>query len=138
MTRLTRSRHYISSTDRHPDSNVGGKVKLSLQRGGTDFEVELDVGDLHAITPDRFVSVAGASFHNISYQQACRYSIAIQDAGVYVCEARGSFRFGQSEYGWLVETVDNKPTPDLETFIEVMKAIPGRFDTDKAIHCQLF
>ena len=117
------------------DSSVGGKVKLLLQRGGTDFEVELDVGDLHAITPDRFVSVAGASFHNLSYQQARICAIATKDVGVYVCEAGGSFKFEGSEYGWLVQTVDNKPTPDLETFVEVMKSIPGRFYTDEAINC---
>ncbi|EGP86655.1 Peptidase, trypsin-like protein [Zymoseptoria tritici IPO323] len=108
------------------DSSVGGQVKLLIQRGGEDMEVELSVGDLHAITPDRFVSVAGASFHNLSYQQARLYAIAIQDAGVYCCEASGSFRFDGSEYGWLVQSIDQKPTPDLDTFIEVMKNIPDR------------
>ena len=47
-------------------SSVGQNVKLLVQRGGKDVEVVLDVGDLHAITPDRFVSVAGAAFHNLS------------------------------------------------------------------------
>ncbi|KAK4545026.1 hypothetical protein LTR36_003577 [Oleoguttula mirabilis] len=108
------------------DSSVGGKVKLLVQRGGEDVEVELDVGDLHAITPDRFVSVAGAAFHNLSYQQARLYAVSLKDSGVYCCEASGSFRFEGSESGWLVHTIDNKPTPDLDTFIEVMKAVPDR------------
>nr|POE93409.1 pro-apoptotic serine protease [Quercus suber] len=108
------------------DSSVGGQVKLLIQRGGEDMEVELGVGDLHAITPDRFVSVAGAAFHNLSYQQARLYAVAIKDAGVYCCEASGSFRFDGSESGWLVQTVDNKPTPDLDAFIEVMKQVPDR------------
>ena len=101
------------------DSSVGGKVKILVQRGGEDVEVDIDVGDLHAITPDRFVSVAGGSFHNLSYQQARLYAIAVK--GVYVCEAAGSFRFENTESGWLVESVDQKKTPDLETFIEVMR-----------------
>ena len=108
------------------DSSVGGKVKLLVQRGGEDVEVELDVGDLHDITPDRFVSVAGAAFHNLSYQQARLYAVAIKDSGVYCCEASGSFRFEGSESGWLVQSIDNKPTPDLDTFIEVMKSVPDR------------
>lgn len=108
------------------DSSVGQKVKLLIQRGGTDMEVELDVGDLHAITPDRYVSVAGASFHNLSYQQARYYAVSLSKPGVYCCEATGSFRFDGSEYGWLILSIDNKPTPDLDTFIEVMKAIPDR------------
>jgi len=108
------------------DSSVNQKVKLLIQRGGEDVEVELPVGDLHAITPDRYVSVAGASFHNLSYQQARYYAVTLKNPGVYCCEATGSFRFDGSEFGWLIQTIDNKATPDLDTFIEVMKAIPDR------------
>ncbi len=108
------------------DSSVGNKVKLLVQRGGSDIEVELDVEDLHAITPDRFVSVAGAAFHDLSYQQARLYAVTLKDAGVYCCEASGSFRFEGSESGWLIHTIDNKPTPNLDTFIEVMKGVPDR------------
>lgn len=106
------------------DSNVNRKVTLLIQRGGKNIEVELDVGDLHAITPDRFVTVAGASFHNLSYQQARLYAIPVK--GVFVCEAAGSFRFENTESGWLIESVDQKKTPDLETFIKVMSKIPDR------------
>ncbi|OQV08280.1 PDZ-like domain-containing protein [Cladophialophora immunda] len=106
------------------DSSVGGKVDLLFQRGGEDHEVTLAVGDLHAITPDRFVTVAGGSFHNLSYQQARLYAIACK--GLYVCEAAGSFKLDSALSGWIIDTVDQKPTPDLDTFIEVMKTIPDR------------
>lgn len=106
------------------DSNVGKKITILVQRGGEDIEVELDVGDLHKITPDRFVTVAGGAFHDLSYQQARLYAIAVK--GVFVCEAAGSFRFENTESGWLIESIDQKKTPDLDTFVEVMKAIPDR------------
>ncbi|TAQ91300.1 hypothetical protein B7494_g376 [Chlorociboria aeruginascens] len=106
------------------DSSVDGKVKLLLQRGGEDVEVEVTVGDLHKITPDRFVSVAGASFHDLSYQQARLYAIACK--GVFVCDATGSFRFESTDNGWIIQTIDHKKTPDLNSFIEVMKGIPDR------------
>ena len=106
------------------DSSVGKKVKILVQRGGKDVEVELEVGDLHAITPDRFVTVAGASFHDLSYQQARLYAIPVK--GVYICEAAGSFRFDSTESGWIIESIDQKKTPDLNTFIEVMKGVPDR------------
>ncbi|KXX77841.1 hypothetical protein MMYC01_204638 [Madurella mycetomatis] len=106
------------------DSSVGKPVKLLLLRGGEEVEVEIEVGDLHKITPDRFVSVAGGSFHSLSYQQARLYGVACK--GVYVCEAGGSWRFESSENGWLIQTVDHKKTPDLETFIEVVKNIPDK------------
>ncbi|KAF4826374.1 Pro-apoptotic serine protease NMA111 [Colletotrichum tropicale] len=106
------------------DSNVGKSIRLQIQRGGEDIEVDIDVGDLHKITPDRFVSVAGASFHSLSYQQARLYGVACQ--GVFVCEATGSFRFDSADNGWLIQSVDHKKTPDLESFIEVMKTIPDK------------
>lgn len=106
------------------DSSVGKKVKILVQRGGRDLEVELQVGDLHAITPDRFVTVAGASFHDLSYQQARLYAIPVK--GVYVCEAAGSFRFDSTESGWIIESIDQQKTPDLNAFIDVMKRIPDR------------
>jgi pro-apoptotic serine protease NMA111 len=106
------------------DSNVGKPVRLLLQRGGEDVEVDVEVGDLHKITPDRFVSAAGASFHDLSYQQARLYGVACK--GVYVCEAAGSFRFDSSDNGWIIQTVDHKKTPDLDSFIEAMKSIPDK------------
>jgi S1-C subfamily serine protease len=106
------------------DSNVGNTVKLLLLRGGEEVEVEIMVGDLHKITPDRFVSVTGASFHNLSYQQARLHGVACK--GVYVCEATGSFRFDSSENGWIVQTVDHKKVTDLDSFIEVVKGIPDK------------
>lgn len=106
------------------DSSVGGTVDLFFQRGGEDMEVTLNVGDLHAITPDRFVTVAGGSFHNLSYQQARLYAIACK--GLYVCEAAGSFKMENALSGWIVDTIDKKPTPNLDTFVEVMKTIPDK------------
>ena len=106
------------------DSSVGKKVTILVQRGGEDIEVELEVENLHDITPDRFITVAGASFHDLSYQQARLYAIPVK--GVYVCEAAGSFRFDSTESGWMIESIDQKKTPNLERFIEVMKTIPDR------------
>ncbi|EER44374.1 PDZ domain-containing protein c [Histoplasma capsulatum H143] len=63
------------------DSSVGKDVHLLVQRGGEDLEVSCTVGDLHEITPARYVTVAGATFHDLSYQQARLYAIACK--GVY-------------------------------------------------------
>lgn len=106
------------------DSNVGGKIHMLIQRGGEDIEAEVDVGDLHQITPDRFVSVAGASFHDLSYQQARLYAVACR--GVFICEATGSFRFDSADNGWIIQTVAGNKTPNMDTFVEVMKGIPDR------------
>lgn len=106
------------------DSSVGQTVRLLVLRGGQDVEVDCQVGDLHAITPDRFVTVAGGTFHNLSYQQARLYAIATR--GVYLCEAAGSFKLENTISGWIIDTVDKRPTRDLDEFVEVMKTIPDR------------
>lgn len=106
------------------DNSVGQKVKLLLQRGGEDVEVEIEVGDLHKITPDRFVTVAGSSFHDLSYQQARLYAVPVK--GVFICEGKSSFNFDSTDNGWIVLSIDHKKTPDLDTFIEVMKTIPDK------------
>ncbi|KAK7204199.1 trypsin-like cysteine/serine peptidase domain-containing protein [Myxozyma melibiosi] len=102
------------------DASVGEKIQIVIQRGGVDFEIEVKVGDLHAITPDRYVEVAGSTFHNLSYQMARQYAIPVR--GVYVADPSGSFRLDRDR-GWVLESIDNKPTPDLDTFIEVMRTI---------------
>ncbi|EPS33130.1 hypothetical protein PDE_08092 [Penicillium oxalicum 114-2] len=106
------------------DSSVGKAVRLLVQRGGDDVEVECEVGDLHDITPDRFVTVAGGTFHNLSYQQSRLYAIATR--GVYVCEAAGSFKLENTLSGWIIDSVDKRPTRNLDEFVEVMKSIPDR------------
>lgn len=106
------------------DASVGSTVRLLVQRGGENVEVECSVGDLHAITPDRFVTVAGGTFHNLSYQQARLYAIATR--GVFVCEAAGSFKLENTLSGWLIDSIDKRPTRNLDEFVEVMKTIPDR------------
>ncbi|KAI9932628.1 hypothetical protein AWENTII_005055 [Aspergillus wentii] len=106
------------------DSSVGKSVKLLVQRGGENVELECQVGDLHAITPDRFVTVAGGTFHDLSYQQARLYAIPVR--GVYVCEAAGSFKLENTLSGWIIDSVDKRPTRNLDEFVEVMKTIPDR------------
>lgn len=107
------------------DENVGKELKFVIQRNGEEITHNIKVGDLHAITPDRYVDVAGASFNEMSYQVARCYCIPVK--GVYINDASGSFEFSTFEKtGWLLQTVDDKPTPNLDTFIEVMKQIPDR------------
>ena len=64
------------------DDGVGKTLKLSIERGGQSFEREIQIEDLYAITPDRYVEFGDAVVHNLSWQQARHINAAI--SGVYV------------------------------------------------------
>lgn len=105
------------------DANVGNELEFVIQRSGEEIHQIIKIGDLHAITPDKFVEVAGASFNNLSYQLARIYCIPVK--GVYINHGSASFVFPIPERsGWLLESLDDKPIDDLDAFIEVMKTIP--------------
>ncbi|ANB12470.1 Nma111p [Sugiyamaella lignohabitans] len=112
----------FSRVDAILDESIGKEISVTVQRGGKNITSSILVGDLHAITPDRFVTVNGSIFHNISYQIARLYSIPVR--GVYVADAGGSFGPERGDAtGWILDELDDQPTPDLDAFIEVMKSI---------------
>ena len=105
------------------DESVGKVITLTVQRGTKDLEFSCSVGDLHSITPSRYVEVCGANFHELSYQMARFYALPVK--GVFLASATGSFDLDPKEKtGWIIDSIDNKKTPTLDHFIEVMKTIP--------------
>lgn len=107
------------------DENVGQPIEILVQRGGVDHTWQCEVGDLHKITPARYVEVCGATFNELSYQMARFYALPVK--GVFLSCASGSFNFDSKEKtGWIVDSIDNRDTPTLDSFIEVMKTIPDR------------
>ncbi|ORY02006.1 trypsin-like serine protease [Basidiobolus meristosporus CBS 931.73] len=100
------------------DTSVGSSVRFTVERGGEVLNFDIVVQDLHAITPDRYVTIGGGIFNELSYQIAMSYKIPV--GGVYVSGGYGMW-FGS---GMVIDSAHNKPTPDLSTFIEVMKGIP--------------
>lgn len=107
------------------DDHVGESLRFVVQRGGQQLTQDILIGDLHKITPSRYVDVAGASFNELSYQMARCYCIPV--AGVFINDASGTFDVSaHDKNGWLLDKIDDKLTPDLDTFIEVMKTIPDR------------
>ncbi|KAJ9052684.1 hypothetical protein DSO57_1031877 [Entomophthora muscae] len=104
------------------DSSVGCSVKLDIERGEKSLSFEIPVQDLHSITPSRYLQFSGASFNDLSYQLARSYCVPCQ--GVYVCDPAGPFKLSGPGHGTIVSSVDDQPTPNLDTFIEVVKKIP--------------
>ena len=108
------------------DTNVGMDIELLLQRGSREVKVKVDVEDLHSITPDRFVEVAGGTFLDFSYQKARYYALAVKGHGVCVCESPISFRIEGITTGCVIHAIDNREISDLDSFVQVIKSIPDR------------
>lgn len=106
------------------DSNVGKPLDFVIQRGGQQLTKSVVIGDLHAITPNRYVEVAGSLFNDLSYQLARSFGVAV--GGVFVSSASGTFVGLADGNLCIVDEIDDKKTPNLDTFIEVMKLIPDR------------
>jgi pro-apoptotic serine protease NMA111 len=108
------------------DESIGDDVEFKIQRNGVDIIHKINVGNLHDITPSKYVYVCGATFNELSYQLARIYGIPVK--GCYVSDASGSFQLGGAELSncWIIDSVDDKPTPSLDAFVEAMKSIPDK------------
>jgi S1-C subfamily serine protease len=106
------------------DANVSNTIKILVHRGDEEVQLEIMVEDLHSITPDRYIMVAGSLFHDLSYNLAQQYRLAVRDAGVSLCYSNGSFNLG-SGYA-LIHSIDGKMTPNLESFANVIQQIRGK------------
>lgn len=113
---------HFARVDEILDSSVGSEIEVTVQRSGRYVTNKIAVGDLHAITPDRYVEVSGTIVHNLSYQIARSYSLPVK--GLYIANVSSTFGGARGDHGYLLDEVDDKPTPDLDTFIQVMKEIP--------------
>ncbi len=104
------------------DARVGGRVALDLERGGEPLRVELEVGDLHAITPDEYLEYGGGVLNPLSYHMARNASVPV--AGVYV--AAGGYALGGAGITRraVITEVAGEPTPSLERFEAVIAAQP--------------
>lgn len=96
------------------DGAVGREMRITLDRAGQEEVVSLVVGDLHAVTPDRFLEVWGGVVHALSYQQARNFRA---ECGLtYVAEP--GYVLGQSSVPKhaIIVSLNKVPTPTIEAF----------------------
>ena len=102
--------------ERHMNAHVGEMVRLKLWRTNKIVEAECRIGDLHAIVPHRFITRAGANFHQLSYQQALKeQNIPVEGVWVAGNPSTNAFRFEQ-----ILVSINNEPVTDLDRFDEII------------------
>lgn len=106
------------------DEASGQKVQLSVLRGGAARAVEVEVADLHGLTPERWVEAGGAVFHPLSYQKARGFSVPVQ--GVFIAD-RGYLLEGSAvPAGALVRAVNGAPVADLDALWAALGGLADR------------
>ena len=96
------------------DDSVGGKVQLELERGGTPFTVQVEVEDLHAITPASYLEYGDAIVHTLSYQEARHFHLPI--SGVFVAASGYSLDAAGVPRGAVITAVNSKSVATLAEF----------------------
>lgn len=119
-------------TDEILDEHVGSELEFVIQRGGKEITQKVKIGDLHAITPSRYIEVGGLMFHDLSYQLARSFGIPVE--GVFVSAADGAFSVLADGNMCIVDKIDDKPTPNLDVFIDILKDIPDRQKISVSYH----
>ncbi|MCP4037457.1 MAG: PDZ domain-containing protein [bacterium] len=96
------------------DENVGKTVKLEVERGGESVEVQVAVGDLHAISPSSYLEFGGGVLNELSYQQARNNSVPT--GGVYVSSPGYALGKARIASGSVITEVDGVEVTALEDF----------------------
>ena len=120
-TRQAQWLHRFDEFEAMLDNHVNEKIHLRLERNGEAIEVSLVVGDLHAITPDRYLTFGEAIVHNLSYQQARHLNRAIE--GVYVAQSGFIFSTAGIPRGAVIVELDNRAIKNLDDFEAVLNTL---------------
>ncbi|KAK4171584.1 hypothetical protein QBC36DRAFT_249330 [Triangularia setosa] len=99
------------------DSSVGKTVELFVLRNGAKVEIKVTVDNLHKMTPDRYVTFAHTTFHEMSLQQSRQHYMAPE--GVVI----SSNAHSDISLPALLVSLNFKPIPNLEGLLTVVKTL---------------
>ncbi len=104
------------------DARVGQTVEVEVERGGEPIQVEIEVGDLHAVSPSRYLEFGGGVLNELSYQQARNNSVPV--GGVYVSSPGYALGKARIAAGSVIVQVDGVDVATLDDFEREMGSKP--------------
>jgi len=106
------------------DESVNQQIKLLVERAGHGVEINIKVDDLHALTPDKYLTFGQAIVHNLSYQQARHLNRPVD--GVYVAQAGYIFTAAGVPRGAVILAIDNKPVKNIDDVEMILNGLADR------------
>lgn len=104
------------------DGSVGKKVSFEVQRGGQTHTLELEVQNLHEITPHAYLEMGGAVLHPLSYQLARGHGVPL--GGLYLATPGYAFSRAGVPGRVVVTEINGDPVNTLEELESVLEALP--------------
>ncbi len=96
------------------DNAIGRKIALQVQRGGATRNVQVEVGDLDAITPASYIEFGESVVHDLSYQQARHFNLPVR--GVYVANPGYTLAAAGVPRAALITEFNNQPVTSSREF----------------------
>lgn len=104
------------------DNSVGQMVQVKVDRAGMTRELQIEVTDLHQITPSEFLTIGGATLHPLSYQQARHFGKPI--SGIYLADNEYLFEAAGVFSHSIILEMNGQPTRNLDELEAALETIP--------------
>jgi len=108
------------------DSMVSEDISIEIERGGRTIMYDLQVSDLHEISPDEFLEFGDAIVNNLSYQQARHYNRPVN--GVYVANPGYMLSRAAIPRGAVITEVGGEPVGNI---VDMNEQLAGLADGDR-------
>ncbi|MCB9677134.1 MAG: trypsin-like peptidase domain-containing protein [Alphaproteobacteria bacterium] len=104
------------------DASVGGAVRVGVLRGAERIEVELEVRDLHGLTPSAYFEIGEGVLHPLGYHAAVRVPRATE--GVAVARSGRLLASAGIPRDAVIEGVGDHAVKTLDDAVKALSAIP--------------
>ncbi|MEZ4320652.1 MAG: trypsin-like peptidase domain-containing protein [Myxococcota bacterium] len=104
------------------DGAVGRSVHLGVLRGGAPVEVDVEVRDLHALSPSSYFEIGEGVLHALGYHAAVRVPRATR--GVSVARSGRLFASAGIPRDAVIEGIGDAEVDTLEDAIAALSAVP--------------
>jgi len=96
------------------DGAVGSRITVEVERGGEPVTEQVEVQDLHAITPAEYLEFGDAVVHTLSYQMARHFNSPVR--GVFVANPGYALGAAGVPRGAVIEAVGGRPVATVADF----------------------